>query len=171
MSGVVATDEGDWILAQIEGPRLLRAELKRVLGTSEAVRDLDDGTWRISHSAWQAACDIFWRFDLSVSWTPSDAAEEADTPPPPPALTEPMWRPDVPEQKERVTMDERTTDVRQRVADDRQAVEAEVEGLRAQIAERERRLSEIDGFLEMYDRYAGKSRTFAYAGANGTSES
>jgi hypothetical protein len=71
MTRVIATEEGDWFLARIEGPRSVRTALRQSIPAAELEHEPDGQIWRIHRGAWPTACTVFSRFEIPIVWTSS----------------------------------------------------------------------------------------------------
>ena len=73
MANVLAVTDGAWVTAEIVGPRLMRRALREAIVAADLIFDPEERLWRIRAVAWQAACDVFWRYQMSVDlfeWSP-----------------------------------------------------------------------------------------------------
>ena len=84
MSRVVATDQGEWIEAIVEGPRAVRLTLRQSIPPSRIRYDTDRQVWTIHRESWRAALQVFSRFELPVSWHARAEPESADVAAPEP---------------------------------------------------------------------------------------
>jgi hypothetical protein len=69
MTRVIATEEGDWFLARVEGPRSLRTALRQSIPAAQFEHAPDGQLWRIHRNSWPTACTVFSRFEVPIVWT------------------------------------------------------------------------------------------------------
>ncbi len=80
MARVLASQDEEWILVTIEGPRTVRTALRQSIPGDALERMADEAIWRIHEEAWPTACAVFGRFGLSIEWaaaSPTVNATEA----------------------------------------------------------------------------------------------
>jgi hypothetical protein len=79
MTRVLAREEGEWVLATIEGPRSLRLALRQSIPATQLQHSPDQQVWRIQHSAWPTACLVFSRFAVPIVWATAPLETVAST--------------------------------------------------------------------------------------------
>jgi hypothetical protein len=80
---VLASQDGEWIIATVEGPRTVRTALRQSIPDQHLEHMAEDQLWRIHEEAWPTACAVFGRFGLSIEWaaaSPTVSASEAVEP-------------------------------------------------------------------------------------------
>jgi hypothetical protein len=80
MARVLASQDGEWIVATIEGPRTVRTALRQSIPDAHLEHLAEDQLWRIHEEAWPTACAVFGRFGLSIEWaaaSPTVSASDA----------------------------------------------------------------------------------------------
>ena len=80
MARVLASQDGEWIVATVEGPRTVRTALRQSIPDEHLEHMAEDQLYRIHEEAWPTACAVFSRFGLSIEWaaaSPTVSASEA----------------------------------------------------------------------------------------------
>lgn len=83
MARVLASQDGEWVIATVEGPRTVRTALRQSIPDEHLEHMAEDQLWRIHEEAWPTACAVFGRFGLSIEWaaaSPTVSASEAFEP-------------------------------------------------------------------------------------------
>ena len=83
MARVLASQDGEWVIATVEGPRTVRTALRQSIPDEHLEHMAEDQLWRIHEEAWPTACAVFNRFGLPIEWaaaSPTVSASEAVEP-------------------------------------------------------------------------------------------
>jgi hypothetical protein len=75
---VLASQDGEWVLATIEGPRTVRTALRQSIPDAHLEHLAEDQLWRIHEEAWPTACAVFGRFGLPIEWAASPTVSASD---------------------------------------------------------------------------------------------
>ena len=68
MADVFAVVDGEWVVAEIQGTRRLKKELRAALLADQLLYDPELHLWRVRATSWPAALTVFWTHQASVEY-------------------------------------------------------------------------------------------------------